>query len=72
MLQDSDRKLLVAIAAGRVQRGGDSVYSPYQLNGEDVSSALYRLGRADLVALPILGPPRLTPSGARALAIADH
>lgn len=67
---ESSRMLLQAVAAGRVQRapiGAGTPNARYVLDGEPIDAELAALVRDDLVYLPRVGPPRLTPDGEWAL-----
>ena len=60
--------LLRAVAAGRVRRDPAlGAWSPYWLDGRDVSAGLRALAGLALVRLPLLGPPELTSTGRLAL-----
>ena len=65
---EDSRLLLGAVAAGRVRRApvvpDDRTAPRYLLDGvETVDGPLASLLREDLIFLPRVGPPRLTPDG---------
>jgi hypothetical protein len=68
---EGSRMLLQAVAAGRVQRApigaAGTPNARYLLDGQPIDSELAALVRDDLVYLPRVGPPRLTPDGEWAL-----
>jgi hypothetical protein len=69
-LGENSRLLLGAVAAGRVQAApvANRALNRYLLDGvESVDVPLASLLREDLIYLPRLGPPRLTPDGEWAL-----
>lgn len=63
---EESRRVLMAIAAGRVKRTAVRPESPgrFLLDGvEVVDPVVVNLVSSDLVFLPNAGPPRLTPDG---------
>jgi hypothetical protein len=65
--------LLASVAEGRVIRGESgetSMWAPHLLDGEPVRLQLRWLAGAELVAMPISGPPVLAPRGRRLLDLA--
>jgi hypothetical protein len=66
------RRVLAAVAAGRVTRDDQDgtrrgMWALYLLDGREVGMTLRALRRAALVDLPLVGPPRITADGRRAL-----
>lgn len=60
--------LLSAIAEGLVTRAPGGLMAPYVFDGELIGTNQVRaLVKLELVDAPLLGPPRLTPDGWRAL-----
>lgn len=65
--------LLAAIAEGLVLRAGPGMAAPYVFDGELIGTNRVRaLARLRLVDAPLLGPPTITPDGARVLAEWDE
>lgn len=64
-----DVQLLRAVAQRRIHRDPSrGVWSPYWLEGKDVSAQLRGLQDLGLLALPLHGPPQLTEAGRLSLA----
>jgi hypothetical protein len=65
--------LLAAVAAGRVIRGSGgetNTWAPHMLDGEPIRLQVRWLADAELVTMPISGPPALAPRGRRLLDLA--
>lgn len=60
--------LLQAVADGRIMRGDGGYAALYLLDGQPVERMqLWWLKKAALIDMPMLGPPRITEDGLKAL-----